>query len=253
MVAHRAPALYRFGMAVSDRKDHARTLFAGIAGDYDRWANILSFGQDRRWHDAMVERLAPALEGGAGRAVDVACGTAAVSIAIARRYDCTVLAIDQSPEMLNGARERVRDAGFEARVTLAQAEAERLPLQDGEADALTHTYLLRYVDDPQATLVELARGLRPGGIMASLDFGVPDPPALHAWRAWTRIGLPTAGRVAGPGWLETGRFLGPSIESFWDHQPLPELLAMWARAGMRNIRGQRLSLGGGVVIWGERE
>lgn len=253
MVAHRAPALYRFGMAVSDRKDHARTLFAGIAGDYDRWANILSFGQDRRWHDAMVERLAPALEGGTGRAVDVACGTAAVSIAIARRYDCTVLAIDQSPEMLNGARERVRDAGFEARVTLAQAEAERLPLQDGEADALTHTYLLRYVDDPQATLVELARGLRPGGIMASLDFGVPDPPTLHAWRAWTRIGLPTAGRLAGPGWLETGRFLGPSIESFWDRQPLPELLAMWARAGMRNIRGQRLSLGGGVVIWGERE
>ena len=253
MVAHRAPALYRFGMAVSDRKDHARTLFAGIAGDYDRWANILSFGQDRRWHDAMVERLAPALEGGGGRAVDVACGTGAVSIAIARRYDCTVLAIDQSPEMLNGARERVRDSGFEARVTLAQAEAERLPLQDSEADALTHTYLLRYVDDPQATLVELARVLRPGGIMASLDFGVPDPPALHAWRAWTRIGLPTAGRLVGPGWLETGRFLGPSIESFWDRQPLPELLAMWARAGMRNIRGRRLSLGGGVVIWGERE
>jgi len=253
MVAHRPSGLYRFGMAVSERKDHARALFAGIAGDYDRWANILSFGQDRRWHDAMVERLAPALEGAGGRAVDVACGTAAVSIAIARRYDCAVLGIDQSPEMLDGARERIREAGFETRITLAQGEAERLPLEDGEVDALTHTYLLRYVDDPQATLDELARVLRPGGIMASLEFGVPDPPVLHAWRAWTRIGLPAAGRLAGPGWLETGRFLGPSIESFWDRRTLPELLAMWARAGMRNVRGQRMSLGGGVVIWGERE
>jgi demethylmenaquinone methyltransferase/2-methoxy-6-polyprenyl-1,4-benzoquinol methylase len=253
MVAHRPPALYRFGMAVSERKDHARTLFAGIAGDYDRWANILSFGQDPRWHDAMVDRLAPVLEGSGGRAVDVACGTAAVSIAIARRYQCAVLGIDQSPEMLEGARERVRDAGFETRITLAQGEAERLPLEDGEADALTHTYLLRYVDDPQATLDELARVLRPGGMMASLEFGVPDPPVLHAWRAWTRIGLPAAGRLAGPGWLETGRFLGPSIESFWDRHALPQLLSMWTRAGMRNVHGQRMSLGGGVVIWGERE
>jgi hypothetical protein len=58
--------------------------------------------------------------------------------------------------------------------------------------------------------------------------------------------------VAGPGWLDTGRFLGPSIEGFWVRHPLDEVLAMWAAAGMERIRVRRLSIGGGVVIWGVR-
>jgi demethylmenaquinone methyltransferase / 2-methoxy-6-polyprenyl-1,4-benzoquinol methylase len=154
--------------------------------------------------------------------------------------------------MLASGRDRVADASLDQRIDLVEAHAEALPLDSGQVDGLTHTYLLRYVDDPAATLRELARVIRPGGVMASLDFGVPAGPAFHAWRVWTRAGLPTAGRLAGPGWVDTGRFLGPNIEQFWREHPLPAVLEMWRSAGMEEIRAQRLSLGGGIVIWGRR-
>jgi demethylmenaquinone methyltransferase / 2-methoxy-6-polyprenyl-1,4-benzoquinol methylase len=238
--------------AVSERKRHARSLFAGIAADYDRWAQLLSFGQDRRWHDVMVETLAPAAGREGAVVADVATGTGAVAIALARRYPCRVIGIDQSPDMLAGARARIADAGLDGRIDLVEADAEGLPLEPASVDALTHTYLLRYVDDPAAVLRTLASAVRPGGIMASLEFGVPRGAGLHAWRLYTRVGLPLAGAVAGPGWLHTGRFLGPSIEGFWDRHPLDAVLAMWADAGMERVRARRLSIGGGIVIWGAR-
>jgi demethylmenaquinone methyltransferase/2-methoxy-6-polyprenyl-1,4-benzoquinol methylase len=238
--------------AVSERKRHARSLFAGIAADYDRWAQLLSFGQDRRWHDVMVETLAPAAGREGALVADVATGTGAVAIALARRYPCRVVGIDQSPDMLAGARARIAAAGLAGRIDLVEADAEGLPLAPASVDALTHTYLLRYVDDPAAVLRTLAGAVRPGGIMASLEFGVPRGAALHAWRLYTRVGLPLAGAVAGPGWLRTGRFLGPSIEGFWNRHPLDAVLAMWAGAGMERVRARRLSIGGGIVIWGVR-
>lgn len=238
--------------AVSERKRHARSLFAGIAADYDRWAQVLSFGQDRRWHDVMVETLAPAADWEGAVVADVATGTGAVAIALARRYPCRVVGVDQSPDMLAGARARIDAAGLGGRIELVEADAEALPLEPASVDALTHTYLLRYVDDPAAVLRTLAGAVRLGGIMASLEFGVPGGTGLHAWRLYTRVGLPLAGAVAGPGWLQTGRFLGPSIEDFWDRHPLDAVLAMWADAGMERVRARRLSIGGGVVIWGVR-
>jgi demethylmenaquinone methyltransferase/2-methoxy-6-polyprenyl-1,4-benzoquinol methylase len=238
--------------AVSERKRHARSLFAGIAADYDRWAQVLSFGQDRRWHDVMVETLAPAAGREGAVVADVATGTGAVAMALARRYPCRVIGIDQSPDMLAGARTRIAAAGLADRIELVEADAEGLPLEPASVDALTHTYLLRYVDDPAAVVRTLAGAVRPGGIMASLEFGVPRGAGLHAWRLYTRVGLPLAGAAAGPGWAHTGRFLGPSIEGFWERHPLDAVLAMWAAAGMERIRARRLSIGGGIVIWGVR-
>jgi demethylmenaquinone methyltransferase/2-methoxy-6-polyprenyl-1,4-benzoquinol methylase len=163
-----------------------------------------------------------------------------------------VIGIDQSPEMLARGAERVAAAGLTDSIELRQGEAERLPLEDASVDALTHTYLLRYVDDPAATLRELARVLKPGGAMASLEFFVPDGAWYPAWWAWTRAGLPAGGLVAGDGWYETGRFLGPSIEEFWRRHPLGDVVAMWRAAGMEQVRCRRLSVGGGVIIRGIR-
>jgi demethylmenaquinone methyltransferase / 2-methoxy-6-polyprenyl-1,4-benzoquinol methylase len=234
-------------MTLSARKHHAQELFNGIADEYDRWAQLLSFGNDRRWHDLLVDRLSvPA----GGLVADVATGTAAVAIEIARRHRCRVIGIDQSPAMLARGRERVRAAGVAGQVELVQGDAESLPLADRSVDALVHTYLLRYVDDPQAVLGELARVVRPGGAVASLEFGVPAGGWYPAWWAWTRIGLPAAGLVAGGGWYRTGRFLGPSIEQFWDEHPLEQVLGWWRDAGIEQLRAQRLSVGGAVIIRG---
>ena len=126
------------------------------------------------------------------------------------------------------------------------------PSRDASVDGLTFTYLLRYVDDPGRTLRELARVVRPGGSIASLEFGVPEGLWRAPWELYVRLGLPLAGRAISPGWAEVGRFLGPSIRRFRDEHPPERLLALWRAAGVEDVRMRRLTLGGGVVTWGRR-
>jgi len=154
--------------------------------------------------------------------------------------------------VLDAGRERVARAGLGGRIELREGNAESLPFEDAEFDALTFTYLLRYVDDPAATLRELARVVRPGGTMAMLEFAVPRGMWRPLWELHVRIGLPLAGAVISPGWHEVGRFLGPSIRGFYERLPLDALVDLWRGAGIADVRYRRLSVGGGVVVWGRR-
>ncbi len=234
----------------TERTEAALQLFAPVAETYDRYARLLSFAQDGRWRSFLVSRIEAAP---GDRILDVACGTGAVALELVRRFGCSVVGVDQSAAMLAEAQRRVAHAGESERVELRAARAEELPFEDGSFDGLTFTYLLRYVDDPAATLRELARVVRPGGRIASLEFFVPDRPAVNAlWRAYVRAGLPLLGRAISPGWHEIGRFLGPSIKVFWRQYPLEKLLELWSAAGIERVEARRLSLGGGIVIWGER-
>ena len=233
------------------RKPHARELFAPLGRDYDRVAALLSFGQDPRWRRAMVAAIGAAP---GERVLDVATGTGLVAAELVRRYGCTVVGLDQSPGMLAGARARLaRDPALAARVTLVEGEAERLPFGDGEFDHLTFTYLLRYVDDPAATLAELARVVRPGGRIAMLEFAVPPGPLWRAaWRLYTHVGLPALGRLFSREWAATGRFLAHSIPDFYERVPLERVLELWREVGIEGVQVRRMSLGGGVVMWGTR-
>jgi demethylmenaquinone methyltransferase / 2-methoxy-6-polyprenyl-1,4-benzoquinol methylase len=235
----------------SERKRSALALFAGLERHYDLLSALLSFGQDPRWRRAMVAAVAARPT---ERVLDVATGTAMVARELVRRYRCSVVGLDQSAEMLAGARARLaREPQLAERIELMQGEAERLTFGDGEFDHLTFTYLLRYVDDPAATLAELARVVRPGGRIASLEFGLPDPPLWRAlWRLYTRVGLPAAGRSFGREWYEVGRFLGSSIEELYARWPLGSQLELWEGAAISHVRQRRMSLGGGVVTWGIR-
>jgi demethylmenaquinone methyltransferase/2-methoxy-6-polyprenyl-1,4-benzoquinol methylase len=233
----------------SARTEEARELFAPLGPTYDRYARLLSFGQDPRWRGFLVSRIsADAL-----RMLDVASGTAAVSIALARAVPGrTIVGIDQSTEMLAAGRARVEAAGLGGRIDLREGRAEELPFADGEFDGLTFTYLLRYVDDPAATLRGLARVVKPGGTIAMQEFGLPRGVWRLLWEAYVRVGLPLAGAVVSPGWHEVGSFLGPSIRGFYERLPLDAQLQLWRDAGMADVRCRRLSVGGGVVVWGTR-
>jgi len=233
----------------SARTRHARELFAPLGPTYDRYARLLSFGQDPRWRSFLVSRVPR----DAHRVLDVATGTAAVAIELVRAETTrAVVGVDQSPEMLAAGRQQVERSGLTERIELREARAEALPFADGEFDALTFTYLLRYVDDVPATLGELARVVRPGGTLAMLEFGLPRAGWRPLWELYVRVGLPAAGAVASPGWSEVGRFLGPSIRDFWERWPESRLLDAWRGAGLADVRAQRLSLGGGIVVSGRR-
>jgi demethylmenaquinone methyltransferase / 2-methoxy-6-polyprenyl-1,4-benzoquinol methylase len=226
--------------------ERARELFAPLGPTYDRYARLLSFGQDPRWRRFLVSRLPV---GPDDTVVDVACGTGAVALELIRRTGCAVVGVDQSPEMLAEARRRVDDR----RIEFIQSAAQALPFEDASFDGLTAAYLLRYLDDLPAGLAELARVLRPGATASLLDFGVPPAPLTRrAWNFWVDAGLPLAGRAISPGWHEVGRFLGDSIRRFHAEWPLERLLDAFRDAGFESANARRLSLGGCLVVWGRR-
>jgi demethylmenaquinone methyltransferase/2-methoxy-6-polyprenyl-1,4-benzoquinol methylase len=239
------------GADPSPLKREALALFDGLPRHYDAIAALFSFGQDPRWRSAMVAALAA---GPDERVLDVACGTGMVAEALVRRGAGSVVALDQSEAMLSGLRRRrEREPLLAERITVVSGEAESLPFADGEFDALTFTYLLRYVDDPAATMRELARVVRPGGRIASLEFGVPPwLPARLAWHLYCRVGLPLLGRLVSRDWYRVGRFLGPSIAGFYARHPLEQVIELWRAAGIEQVHARRMSLGGGVVMWGVR-
>ena len=228
----------------------ARELFAPLGPTYDRYARLLSFGQDPRWRRFLVSRLPV---GPDDVVLDVATGTAAVALELVRQKACSVVGVDQSGEMLDEARRRLVLAAETKRVRLVDASARELPFEDASFDGLTAAYLLRYLDDLPAGLRELARVLRPGATAALLDFGVPPAPVTRgAWTLYVDLGLPLLGRAISPGWHEVGRFLGGSIRDFDARWPLPSLLQAWREAGFEDPHTRRLSLGGCLVVWGRR-
>lgn len=218
----------------------APRIFSGIGRTYDRVATILSLGQDPRWRHALVASVDAKPD---DLVLDVATGTGMVAGALRERYRCRVIGLDQSADMLRAA--RGRDGVFAG---LVRARAERLPFPDASFDHVTFTYLLRYVDDPAATVAELVRVLRPGGRLATLEFSVPRGAAYPLWWLYTRVGLPLGGWAVSRRWRDVGAFLGPSIESFYRRHPQDRIDAFWREAGLTALHVRRMSLGGGTVM-----
>jgi len=237
--------------AAAERNRFAQHLFAPLPQRYDQLAEILSFGQNGRWRRAMIGRIAPA----PGQAVlDVASGTAGVALQITARTGASVVGVDLTEQMLRQGQRNVADAGLSDRIRLTAGRAEQLPFADATFDALTFTYLLRYVLDPQATLTELARVVKPGGQVASLEFLVPPS---RFWRPWwwlyTRLLLPAGGLVTGGReWFAVGRFLGPNISGHYRRYPVSWTVEAWRKAGFTDVGVRVMSLGGGLVMWGTR-
>ena len=229
----------------------AADLFEPLPARYDLLAELLSFGRNRRWRLELVGHITATSP---RTVLDVATGTAGIAIEIATRSRADVTGVDISKPMLQRGRERVHASGLDSRVTLEVGRAEALRFPDESFDAVSFTYLLRYVADPAATMKELARVLRPGGAMASLDFFVPRDVAWRAaWRAYTRLALPAMGfALGGRPWWRVGTFLGPNIEAHYSRWPLERIKEAWSEAGMVDVHARPMSLGGGVVMWGTK-
>jgi demethylmenaquinone methyltransferase/2-methoxy-6-polyprenyl-1,4-benzoquinol methylase len=235
----------------TDPNSFAQDLFTSLPARYDRLAELLSFGQNGRWRRAMIDRVLPAP---GGVILDVASGTAGVAIQLARRSGARVVGADLTRQMLARGKQNVAETGLSDRITLVTGRAEQLPFPDASFDALTFTYLLRYVDDPQATLAELARVVKPGGKVASLEFCAP-PSAFWraAWWLYTRTLLPAGGLLTGGReWLDVGRFLGPNISAHYRKYPVDWTVRAWREAGFTDVGTDLMSLGGGLIMWGTR-
>ena len=231
-------------------RSFADRLFAPLGPRYDLLGEILSVGQNARWRAAMVDQIVPLHP---RSVLDVATGTAGVAIQISERTSSSVIGLDISAEMMTEGRRRVRDKGLESFISFALGQGERLPFDDQTFDALSFTYLLRYVQDPAATIAELARVVKPGGRMVNLEFFVPGNVLLRAgWEIWMHTVLPAGGLIGGRGWFEVGRFLRPSIVNHYARYPLEWHLQAWREAGLTDVGHRVMSLGSGLVMWGTK-
>jgi demethylmenaquinone methyltransferase/2-methoxy-6-polyprenyl-1,4-benzoquinol methylase len=230
----------------------ARQLFDGLPQRYDRLAEVLSLGQNGRWRRAMVESVLP---GSPTSILDVATGPAGVALQLANRSSAQVTGVDLTEQMLRAGAANVRGSAYADRIELLVGRAEELPFADATFDAVTFSYLLRYVADPAATLRELARVVKPGGTVANLEFHVPPNPVWRAlWVLYTRIVLPAAGYLTGGrAWFDVGRFLGPSIRDHYRRYSIAWHVQAWREAGMDDVQVRLMSLGGGLVMWGRKK
>lgn len=231
----------------SETADRSRRLFSGIAGSYDRPAQVLSLLQYDRWHRFLLSRLDVTAS---ARVLDMATGTGALALEVVRRPGIEVVAGDITRPMLLQARGRAIARGVQ--VDLLECTAEHAPFADRTFDAVIFTYLLRYVADVPGTLRQLARLVRPGGLLLSLEFAVPRGPFYPLWRLYTDLVLPLGGALLSPEWRRVGSFLGPSIRDFYRRWPEDRLLGLWRDCGFADVSARRLSLGGAIVTWGTR-
>lgn len=232
------------------RNHQSRQLFDGIAAQYDWVPGLFSFFQYQRWRRYLVSRLRA---GPDATVLDLCTGTAGVAMQTARTHHCRVVGVDLSPKMLSRARHNLSSKGLDRQVPLVMGRAENLAFANDCFDAVCVTFLLRYVDDPESTMLEIIRVLKPGGRLVSLEFGVPPNPVARAlWRVYTRGVLPMAGALVSRGWRKVGGFLGPSISDLYQSYTEDGLRELWRRLGMLDVQVKRLSLGGAVVMWGTK-
>jgi demethylmenaquinone methyltransferase/2-methoxy-6-polyprenyl-1,4-benzoquinol methylase len=225
-------------------------LFRPLPKRYDLAAELLSFGQNRRWRRRMIDAITVR---DADLICDVATGTAGVALQLTSRTGADVVGVDVSEAMLRRGQANVMRSGPPDRIRFVIGTGERLPFPDDTFDALTFTYLFRYVKEPFATLRELSRVVKPGGRIAMLEFLVPPNRMWRGlWWFYTRSVLPVAGLFVGRGWFEVGRFLGPSISEHYRRFPVSRQMDEWAEAGMESVECEEMSLGGGIVMWGDK-
>lgn len=230
----------------SEAPDLPQRVFSPIARDYDTPALVLSLFRYRAWHRFLLSRLN--LTPGT-RVLDMATGTGTIALDL-RRRGVEVVACDVTRAMLRRAHKRAdRD---DVDLDLVECAAEAPPFNDGSFDAITFAYLLRYVRDVPITLEALGRLLKPGGVMASLDFAVPHGIWYPLWRFYTTVILPTGGRLFSREWQRVGAFLGPNIRDFYHRWPEDRLLSAWSDAGFTRVQSRRLTVGGALLIWGTK-
>ncbi|MBE0431457.1 MAG: class I SAM-dependent methyltransferase, partial [Dehalococcoidia bacterium] len=115
------------------------------------------------------------------------------------------------------------------------------------------TYLLRYVQDPDATIREMSRVLKPGGQLLSLEFGIPEALWMRTlWELHSRVVMPVITLPASRSWHRMGCFLGSSISGFCRRCPVDRLAAIWRENGIPLVETRRLLKGVAIVMWGTK-
>ena len=231
------------------RSDHARrvrTMFASIAGRYDLLNHLLSGNTDRRWRRHVVRRLRADLTEGA-RALDVACGTGDLSLALAAAGRARVVGLDFCRPMLEIAARKA--AAAPAGIPFVEGDALNLPFAEASFDVVTIAFGLRNLASVEDGLRELRRVLKPGGRVCILEFSRPVVPGFRAlFGFYFRRVLPVIGGLVS-GSRGAYEYLPDSVSRFPDQQRLAGLMC---ENGFAEVEYQNLTGGIAALHSGSR-
>ncbi|ATF13012.1 demethylmenaquinone methyltransferase [Brevibacillus sp. HB1.2] len=224
---------------MNEKAEYVHSVFESIANDYDKMNNVISFGSHIAWRNYTMKQMN--IQPG-HTALDVACGTADWTIALAKAVgkEGSVVGLDFSQNMLDVGAYKVANAGVGNNVKLVNADAMNLPYEDHTFDFVTIGFALRNVPDVQQVLNEMARVVKPGGKVVSLE--VSKPPFipyrklfyLYFYKILPFIAKLTVNKYEEYAWLPQ------SLTNFPDSR---ELASMFQKAGLDPVQ-VKLFMGG---------
>jgi len=225
----------------SERQGLVNRVFATVAERYDLMNDLMSGGLHRLWKGDLIAQLNPPRDDRAFRLLDVAGGTADVTLRYARASgpNATAMLCDISPEMIAVGQRRVREAGLENRISFTEGNAEALPFADRAFDGYTIAFGIRNVTHIDAALLEAFRVLKIGGRFLCLEFSQVQVPILdrlydfHSFEVIPRLGKAIAGEDV------PYRYLVESIRKFPNQERFAAMVrdAGFARVSYRNLTG----------------
>lgn len=223
-------------VAENDKARHVAGVFSSVAGKYDLMNDLMSLGLHRLWKAFTIE--VSGVRSG-DRVLDVAGGTADLSLAFAKRVGerGEVWLTDINNAMLTRGRDRLLDHGF--RMPAAQCDGEKLPFPSNHFDCVTCAFGLRNMTHKEQALAEMTRVLKPGGRLLVLEFSKVWAPLTPAYDFYSFKVLPWLGkRVAND--AESYQYLAESIRMHPDQETLK---AMMEQAGLEKVEYYNLAAG----------
>lgn len=217
-----------------------RNMFGRVAPRYDLLNHLLSFNIDKLWRAHTVRRVEAMLRRPDARVLDLCCGTGDLMLSLEARRGAGVLGSDFCHPMLTAANRKIDTGRRFSRVF--EADALALPLGDATLDLITIAFGFRNLANYRRGLVELRRVLRPGGVLAILEFSTPPNPLLRAtYKFYSTAILPRLGGLIS-GAEDAYSYLPESVRKFLEAEELEEEMR---QAGFSKVSFERLT--GGIV------
>ena len=231
----------------SEHARRVREMFAGIASRYDLLNHLLSGNTDKRWRRLVARKLQPALSVDGARALDVACGTGDLALALAAVTKARIVGTDFCRPMLEIAARKASTNVSE--IPFVEGDALKLPFADEAFNAVSIAFGLRNLSNVEEGLRELRRVLKPSGRVAILEFSRPVVPGFRALFQFyfTRVLPKLGGMISGS--RGAYEYLPDSVSRFPDQK---RLAAMMREAGFEEVEYQNLTGGIAALHLGTR-
>jgi len=231
-----------------DKSTYVRQTFNDIAAKYDLMNTLMSFGLDKSWRRRAVKEVGARL---GHHILDVCCGTGQLSLALAEHVGSQgkVVGLDFSENMLAKARANIADSPYMSRIELVQGDAMNLPFADNTFDGATVGWGLRNLPDLRQGIKEMARVVKPGGYVVSLDMAKPEIPVFKQlyWLYFEKI-VPLMGKIWA-GKKSAYQYLYHSAREFPSQR---ELAAIFRECGLSNTAYYNLAGGVVAIVKGQK-